>query len=86
MNRRTKQIGIVLALLAMVSFGAWPFWKYLYVKSASAALQSRTKALVDANQDLQPAWTIAMQDDVLTLGEAKVIVEGAGEKLTPDEE
>lgn len=85
MTARTKQVGAILALVAMVSFGAWPFWKYLYIKSASAALEQRVKTLVEANPDLQPAWTIAMQDEVLTWPEAKVIVEGAGEKVEPEE-
>jgi hypothetical protein len=69
----------------MLCFGAWPFWKYLYFRSASADLLERTKVLVEAHPDLRPAWTIAMQDDVLTLDEAKVIVEGANETLAPEE-
>jgi hypothetical protein len=48
-------------------------------------LQARTKTLVDSNPQLQLAWVVAMQDDVLTFSEAKVIVEGAGEKIAPDE-
>lgn len=85
MTRSTKQIGVVLALVAMISFGAWPIWKYLYLRSVSPELFERTKALVEAHPDLKPAWTIAIQDDVLTADEARVIVEGAGEKLTPEE-
>ncbi|HMO83349.1 MAG TPA: hypothetical protein PKC18_00365 [Lacipirellulaceae bacterium] len=81
-----KQFAAVLALAAMVSFGAWPLWRYLYVRSASAELHGRTKALVDANPQLQAAWTIALLDDVLTVAEAKVIVESAGEQLKDDEE
>jgi hypothetical protein len=69
----------------MISFGAWPIWKYLYLRSVSPELFERTKALVEAHPDLKPAWTIAIQDDVLTADEARVIVEGAGEKLTPEE-
>jgi hypothetical protein len=84
-NRQTKQLGVILALVAMVCFGAWPFWKYLYMKSASAALQARTKALVDQNAQLGPAWAIAMQDDVLTQDEAKILVEAAGEKIESEE-
>jgi hypothetical protein len=80
-NRRTKQIGVGLALVAMVCFGAWPFWKYLYVKSASAALQAQAKRVADADAELQAAWKIAMLDDVLSPDEAKVIVEAAGEKM-----
>jgi hypothetical protein len=84
-TRSTKQIGAVLAIIAMISFGAWPFWKNLYRQAATATLQARAKALVDAHPDLQPAWTIAMLDDVLTQSEATVIVEGAGEKVAPNE-
>lgn len=85
MTQSTKRIGVVLALVAMACFGAWPFYKYFNRQAASAALQARTKALVDAKPELQLAWTIALQDDVLTQDEAKVIVEGAGEKLAPEE-
>jgi hypothetical protein len=79
-NRRTIQIGVSLALVAMVCFGAWPFWQYLYVQSASAALQAQAKRLADADAELQAAWKIAMLDDVLSTDEAKVIVEAGGEK------
>jgi hypothetical protein len=84
-TRSTKQLGAVLAILAMISFTAWPFWKYLYRQAATASLEARAKALVDAHPDLQPAWTIAMLDDILTQSEATIIVEGAGEKVTPNE-
>jgi hypothetical protein len=69
----------------MAFFAGWPFWKWVYVRSASAAVQARTKALVEKNPQLKPAWDIAMQDDVLTWPEAKVIVEAAGEKAEPGE-
>lgn len=81
MNRRTKQIGAVLGLVAMVCFGAWPIWKYLYVQSASAALQAQAKRLADQNSQLQAAWAVAMLDGTLTPEEAKIIVEAAGEKV-----
>jgi hypothetical protein len=80
-NRRTLQIGVGLALVAMVCFGAWPFWQYLYLKSASAALQAQAKRIAEADAELQAAWKIAMLDDVLTPEEAKVIVEASGEEL-----
>jgi hypothetical protein len=70
----------------MASFVAWPLWEWLTVKAVSASLQQRTKALVERDPKLQPAWTIALQDGVLTLPEAKVIVEAAGEKVEPSEE
>ena len=85
MNRRTTQFGALLCLAAMAGFVAWPFWSWLSVKSASAALQERTKALVEKNCQLRPAWDIAMQDDVLTRAEAKIILEAGGEKVAPEE-
>jgi hypothetical protein len=71
--------------MAMAFFAGWPFWVWMNKRAASQALQSRTKSLVDNNPTLQPAWTIALLDDVLTLPEAKVIVEAAGEKIDADE-
>jgi len=85
MNSQMMKFGAILALVAMVSFSIWPLWKWLSVKSASAALQARTKALVEKHPELKPAWNIAMQDGVLTYDEAKEIVEGAGEKVEPEQ-
>jgi hypothetical protein len=84
-SKQTKQIGAVLALMAMAFFAGWPFWSWINKRATSQALQSRTKALVDKNPQLQPAWTIAFLDDVLTLPEAKVIVEAAGEKIESED-
>ncbi len=85
MNRRTKQIGVFLALAAIVAFAGWtPISKWLRVQAVSNSLHGRTKSLVEKNPQLQPAWAIAMQDDVLTLPEATVIVEAAGEKVEPE--
>lgn len=81
MERRTKLVGAVLALMAMSFFAGWPFWKWLDKHAANAAVQARTRALVDKNPQLKTAWDVAMQDDVLTLPEAKIIVEAAGEKI-----
>jgi len=50
----------------------------------NAATYARTKAAAEKNPRLQPAWDIALQDDVLTWPEAKVILESAGEKAEPD--
>jgi hypothetical protein len=69
----------------MVSFSAWPLWKRLHVQRASAALEARTRALVEKHPELKPAWNIAMQDGALTRDAAKEIIEGAGEKLQPEE-
>ena len=84
MNRRTKQIGLILTLVAIVAFSAWPVWKWLNTKAVNAALYERTKALVEKNPQLQPAWDKAMQDGVLTWSEAKVILDSAGEKAAPE--
>jgi hypothetical protein len=72
---------VILALVAIVSFTAWPFWRWLSVKTASAALQAKAKSIVEKNPQLQPAWEIAMQDEVLTWPEVKVIIEAAGERV-----
>ncbi len=85
MTGQKKQVGAVLCLMAMAFFAGWPFWKWLNARAVSATLQARTKALVEKSPQLQPAWTIAMQDEVLTWPEAKVIVEAAGEKAEPGE-
>jgi hypothetical protein len=81
---QTKRFGAILCLVAIVSFSVWPLWKWLSVKSASAALQARTQAAVEKHPELKPAWNIAMQDGVLTYGEAKEILEAAGEKVDPE--
>ena len=85
MNRNMMKFAAVLCLVAIVSFSAWPLWDRLRVQRASAALEARTRALVEKHPELKPAWNIAMQDGVLTRDEAKEIVEGAGEKLRPGE-
>jgi hypothetical protein len=85
MNQRTKYVGLTLALMAMAFFAGWPFWKGLNARAVSATLRSRTESLVEKNPQLRPAWTIALQDDVLTWPEAKVLVEAAGEKVEPEE-
>jgi hypothetical protein len=78
---QTKRVGVILAIVAMISFGAWPFWKALYFNSASAALQERANQLVEKNPSLQTAWDVAMVDGVLSKLEAELIVAGAGEEL-----
>lgn len=84
MRRRTKQIGAVLGIVAMLLF-SWPFWKLIYIRPVNPALLERTKGLVEKNPDLQAAWERAMQDKVLTRTEAKAIVEQSGEQLGPEE-
>lgn len=85
MDPKTTKFAVILCLVALVSFSAWPLWKRLGVQKANAALEARTRALVEKHPELKPAWNIAMQDGVLTREEAKEIVEGAGEKLEPDQ-
>jgi hypothetical protein len=86
MNRRTKQVGVVLGLVAVLCFVVgWPLYLWLRVKPVSAALFERTKALVERNPQLRPEWDRAMQDGVLTWREAKSIIERAGEKVDPEE-
>jgi hypothetical protein len=81
MNQRSKLVGVVICLMAMSFFAALPFWKWFGARAVQAPLQARTRALVESHPELQPAWDVAMQDEVLTYPEAKVIVEAAGEKL-----
>ena len=83
MDRRHKQIGVTFCLMAMAFFAGWPFWKWLSVRAVDAGVRRRAEVLVEKNPQLQPAWAIAIQDDVLTLPEATVIVEAAGEKIEP---
>ena len=85
MSRQSKLFGVILCLVAIISFSIWPVWKWLSVKSASAALREKTRAVVEKHPELKPAWNIAMQDGVLTYDEAKEIVEGAGEKVEPEQ-
>ena len=84
MSRRIMTWGVVLGLMAMMFFVSWPVWKAIKFKSVNAATYARTKAAVDKNPRLQPAWDIALQDDVLKWPGAKVILQSAGEKVEPD--
>ena len=85
MDRRTKQIGAILCLMAMAFFAGWPFWTWLDAKAVSATLRSRTEMLVEKNPQLKPAWDVALHDGVLTWPEAKVIVEAGGETVEAEE-
>jgi hypothetical protein len=69
----------------MAFFAGWPFWKWVHTRPVREKLRERTQALADANVQLKPAWDVAIQDGVLTLPEAKIIVEAAGEDVGPDE-
>lgn len=85
MDRRGKIFGVVLCLVAMVSFVAWPLFEWLNNRAVSELIEERARRLVEANPQLAPAWEIAQQDGKLTLPEAKVIIEAAGEKLDAEE-
>jgi hypothetical protein len=65
----------------MVCFSAWPFWRYLYVKSATAPLRAQAERLAAQDAQLKAALAVAMLDDTLTADEARIIVEAAGEKV-----
>jgi hypothetical protein len=78
-------IGVVLVLLALLPFVAWPIWKGLAIKRVSAAVFEKTKALVDQKPELKPMWDDAMDDGVLTFSEAQAIWERAGKKLEREE-
>jgi hypothetical protein len=78
-------IAAVFCLLAILAITAWPVWKWISPTPVSASLFERTKAAVEKNPQLRPAWDKAMQDGVLTWDEAKDILEKAGEKPGPDE-
>jgi hypothetical protein len=82
-----KQICATLALMAMVSFVlAWPLYKKLTLKPASAALIERTKKAVEKHPELQADWDRAIKEDgVLTRPKANAILEKAGEKPEPEE-
>ena len=89
MSRGTKRVAAILCIVAMISFSAWPIYKYVWrrlgLEPASRATFDRTKALVEKNPQLQPAWDKAMEDGVLTLREARAIIESAGEKAPPED-
>jgi hypothetical protein len=85
MGPRTKLVGVILCVAVLVFFAAWPVWKWIENKPVSDSLYERTRAVVEKNPRLQPAWDIAMQDGVLTWREARVILESAGEKLDAKE-
>ena len=81
MDQRTKNIGVAFCLMAMAFFAAWPFWKWVYLRSAPPAVRTHAQSLVEKNPQLKPAWDVANQDGVITIPEAKVIIEAAGEKM-----
>ena len=85
MHRRTKIIGAIVGIVAIVFLATLPFWEAIYARSASAALRERARVLVEQHPELKAAWEQALQDEVLTRPEALAIVEEAGEKVSADE-
>jgi predicted negative regulator of RcsB-dependent stress response len=85
MGRKTMQVGVVLALLAMVGFGAWQVYFKKTVTRASLRVQNRTKELVDKNPQLKADWDKAMDDGELSHDEANSILVKGGEKAEPAE-
>ncbi len=81
MTSRTKNIGVVLCLVAMAFFAGWPFWKWVNLRPVRASLRDQAQAVVEKNPQLKPAWDVAMEDKVLTLPEAKIIIEAGGETI-----
>lgn len=73
MSRQTMTFGAILCLVAMLSFMAWPFWEWLWIKKADAQQQQRIERLVAAHPELKPALNIALMDGVLTPEEAAEI-------------
>lgn len=76
MTAETKKWGAILAIVAMISFGAWPFWKAIYFNSATASLQEQANELAKENPALKTALEVAMVDGVLSQDEAELIVKG----------
>jgi len=86
MSGPAKRVWACVAIVAMLcAIVAWPMYKKLRLKAASAAVMDRTKRAVDRNPQLKPDWDKAMEDGVLTSDEAKAILEKAGEKAEPDD-
>ena len=79
MSRRMKVIGAILTFLAVLFISSWPLWKWVSTWPVPASVFARTKEAVEKNPQLQPAWDQAMEDGVLTWGEAKAILEKDGE-------
>jgi hypothetical protein len=65
-------------------FAAIPFWKWVYTKPVRASVRERTQKMVETNPQLKPAWDIAIEDGVLTLPEATIIFQAAGETDGPE--
>lgn len=80
MTAETKKWGAILAIVAMISFGAWPIWKAMYFNAATPAIQERANQLAASNPSLKTALDVAMVDGILSQGEAELIVAGADKK------
>ena len=81
MGQRNKWIGVTLCLMAMSFFAGAPLWRWIDKRAASTAMRARIQSLVEANPQLKPAWEVALEDNVLTEPEAKIILRAAGERF-----
>lgn len=84
MDQRTKKIGVVLGIVAMVLF-ALPICYWAYVNAANGAVLEEAKARVAQHPELQPVLDQAMEDKVLSVAEAKDIIARAGKIAGPKE-
>jgi hypothetical protein len=78
---RAKWIAIALVVVTVASLAVWRVSNRVQAKPVSESLHQKTKGLVDKNPRLQPDWDAALADGVLTLGEARSILEKAGEQV-----
>jgi hypothetical protein len=81
MGRTTKQVGAVLALLAMFVFAAWPLGKWLHVKNVDALTRARVESLVAGKPEFLPALQAALENGDLSEDEARVLFALFGETL-----
>jgi len=64
-----------LVVLAVLVFAGWRVWSRANGRPASEALHQKIKVLVDKKPDLRPSYDRAMEDGVLTIGEARAILD-----------
>jgi hypothetical protein len=82
---QTKKFAVTLALVAMLSFIAWPLWQAIITKEANREMQARVQALAAKDVQLKAALDVAMLDGVLTVPEAEIIIKGGGEEVNAAE-
>ncbi len=74
MRSETKKFAVTLALVAMLSFIAWPLWQAIITKEANRELQAQVQALAAKDPQLKAALDVALLDGVLTEAEAEIII------------